>query len=189
MTKIKNNPIMKGASGMLGKTVVYRETKNGTLIMANKPRKSGSPTDQQLMTMLRFEEGAQYAKSQISDPITKAEYAAAGASKGRSAYQAAMTDFLSKPRLIECNTDGYTGVVGNFIDIRAIDDFKLVSVQVKIANAAGTVLEQGTAILQAQTAHYYRYTITVANANRVGTKVTVTLRDKPGNVVVTTKVL
>ena len=180
---------MKGASGMLGNTVVYREAKNGTLIMANRPKPSGYQTDKQILTMLRFEEGVQYAKAQMADPTSKAEYAAAGASKGRSAHQTAMTDFLKKPRMIECNTDGYLGVIGNFIDIKAIDDFKIMSVNVKITNAAGTVLEQGTATPQGQTGFSYRYTTTVANANRVGTKIAVTLRDKPGNVVIEIKVL
>ena len=38
MSKIMNNPIMKGASGMLGDVVVYREVR-GNLIMSNRPKR------------------------------------------------------------------------------------------------------------------------------------------------------
>jgi hypothetical protein len=189
MTKIKNNPIMKGASGMLGKTVVYRESKDGTLIMANKPKKSGIVTDQQLIVMSRFEEASQYAKAQLLDPTSKAEYTAAGISKNRSAYQVAMSDYLKKPKMLECDTAAYTGLVGDIINVRALDDFKITSVQVRITSATGVLIEQGTAVSQALTPHIYRYAATAANATLHGTKVVVTLRDKPGNATVTEKVL
>jgi len=189
MSKIKNNPIMKGASGMLGKTVVYRQSKDGSVVMANKPRTSGYFTDKQLLVQSRFEAASQYANAQIKDPVSKAEYAAAGASKNRSAHQAAMTDYLRKPRMIDCNTDNYTGVVGTTIDVTAFDDFKLTSVQVKILSATGTVIEQGTAVSQTLTPSIYRYTATAANSTLRGSKIVVTLRDKPGNTTVTEKVL
>lgn len=189
MSKIKNNPIMKGASGMLGKTVVYRQTKDGTTIMANKPKKTGVVTDKQLIIQAKFEEAAQYAAAQMKDPASKAEYAEAGASRNRSAHQAAMTDYLRKPRVLELNTDAYNGIIGDTINIRAFDDFKITSVQVRINSAAGVLIEQGAAMLLALTANHYRYTTTAANATRPGTRITVTLRDKPGNVTTSEKVL
>jgi len=39
MSKINNNPLLNGVSGMLGDVVVYRQVRGG-VIMANKPKKT-----------------------------------------------------------------------------------------------------------------------------------------------------
>ena len=53
MTKIKNNPLLKGASGMLGDVVVYRQVKGG-VVMANKPKPPTSVSADQLEVQTKF---------------------------------------------------------------------------------------------------------------------------------------
>jgi hypothetical protein len=180
MTKIKNNPIMKGASGMLGDVVVYREHR-GTLIMSNRPKKRDVITPQQELVKSRFLRAVQYAKKQIADPITKAEYQPSPQSRITSAYAAAVADYLSAPVITVVDAGKYGGAVGDKIFIRATDDFKVMSVQVSISQPDGTLIEQGDAILEADAAEEYIYTATVATLKAPGMKVLVTVHDKPGN--------
>lgn len=188
MTKIKNNPLMKGASGMLGDVVVYRELR-GDIIMANRPRRREELTEAQRLLKTRFLRGVQYAKKQMSDPVTKAEYATGITDRKFSAFNVALTDYLSAPKVYLIDTATYQGNVGDIISVNASDDFKVVSLQVAIYRSTGELIEQGNAVLQPDTTDDWRYTATVANATLAGTKVVVTVRDKPGNATIAEKVL
>lgn len=188
MSKIKNNPIMKGASGMLGDVVVYREVR-GNLIMSNRPRKRQVLTPHQEATKSRFMRAVQYAKKQVADPASKALYQPAPLSKFTSAYTRAITDYLNAPVISLIDTTMYAGTVGDEIFIRAYDDFQLVSVVVSVYNAAGDLLEQGVPVLLENATDDYVYRATVVNGELPGTKVRVILRDRPGNTTVGEKIL
>ncbi len=188
MSKIKNNPIMKGASGMLGDVVVYREVR-GNVIMSNRPKKSGVLTPHQETARSRFLRAVQFAKRQTANPVTKAEYQPDANSRFFSAYSRAMADYLSSPIIHNIDASRYGGVIGDEVLIRATDDFKVTLVNVSIFSAGGNLLEQGDAVLLQDAVEDYVYTATVANAALPGTKVLVTVRDKPGNLTVEEKVL
>jgi hypothetical protein len=93
MPKINNNPIMKGARGMLGGVVVYRQFR-GMTIMSNRPRKPKVITPHQQKIKSRFLLAVEYAKKQIADPVLKARYQPDPGSKFTSAYVAAIADYL-----------------------------------------------------------------------------------------------
>jgi hypothetical protein len=93
MPKIDNNPIMKGASGMLGGVVVYRQFR-GMTIMSNRPKKAKVITPHQQAIKSRFLLAVEYAKKQIADPVLKAKYEPDPGSKFTSAYVAAIADYL-----------------------------------------------------------------------------------------------
>lgn len=57
-------------------------------------------------------------------------------------------DFLSAPVIKTINMQKYTGTIGEVITIRAVDDFRVIGVQVTIYAADGSLLEQGAAIAQ-----------------------------------------
>lgn len=98
MPKINNNPIMKGARGMLGGVVVYRQFR-GMTIMSNRPRKPKVITPHQQKIKSRFLLAVEYAKKQIADPVLKARYQPDPGSKFTSAYVAAIADYLRKMKL------------------------------------------------------------------------------------------
>jgi hypothetical protein len=95
MPKINNNPIMKGARGMLGGVVVYRQFR-GMTIMSNRPKKSKVITPHQQAIKSRFLLAVEYAKKQIADPELKAKYEPDPGSKFTSAYVAALADYLRR---------------------------------------------------------------------------------------------
>lgn len=188
MSKIKNNPIMKGASGMLGDVVVYRQLRD-KLVMSNRPRKRSTLTPHQVATKLKFMRAVQYAKTQVANPVTKAEYEPNENSRFTSAYSAALADFLGAPTVVGIDATQYAGVVGNTIMLIASDNFRVVTVRVAIYSPAGVLLEQGDALLLPGLAEEFSYTATAANATVAGSKVIVTVRDKPGNTTTQEKVL
>jgi signal peptidase I len=180
MSKIINNPIMKGVSGMLGDVVVFREYR-GTTIMSNRPKKSGVLTPQQEVSKSNFMRAVNYAKKQVADPITKAEYQPSSQSKMSSAYTAALTDYLTAPTIHEIDVAWYNGAIGDSIVMRASDDFKVMSVDVTILLPNGALAEQGAAILIPDSVDQYEYKATTAQMKAAGMKVIVTVKDKPGN--------
>jgi len=188
MAKIKNNPIMKGVSGMLGKVVVYRQVR-GNVIMCNRPKKRKVLTQQQEQTKARFLRAVQYAKKQVAAPEIKALYEPKQNSKFTSAYAAAVGDYLSSPTIHMVDTTAYNGKVGDPILIKASDNFMLTSVHISIFNSSGYLLEQSELVLQQDSAEDYVYTTTVANAIVRGTQIIVSVRDRPGNITTEEKVI
>lgn len=173
---------MKGASGMLGDVVVYRKQR-GELVMANRPTKRSVLTPAQELAKSKFMRAVLYAKKQVADPVTKAEYQPGPNSRYGSAYAAAVADYLKAPQIDAVITSAYQGIAGNEIVVRATDNFKIVSVHVAVFKADGSLLEQGDALLNDATVDEFIFKATIANAQVTGTKVLVTVRDKPGNIV------
>lgn len=180
MSKIQNNPLLKGASGMLGKVVVYREVR-GKVIMANRPKKSATLSEHQEASKSRFLKAVQYARKQLATEQTKAEYATGITLSKHSAYLVAVTDYLTSPQVNVIDASLYKGIAGNTITVRATDDFKVAKVEVMIIGSNGTLIEQGQAVLQPDTFDEWIYTITNANAALTGTKIIASATDKPGN--------
>ena len=179
---------MKGASGMLGDVVVYRKQR-GELVMSNRPTRRTVLTPNQELAKSKFMRAVRYAKKQVADPVTKAEYQPGPNSRYVSAYAAAVADYLKAPQINSVITSGYQGVIGNEIVVRATDNFKVVSVHVMVSKADGSVIEQGDAVLNVASIDEFIFKATVANAQVAGTKVLVTVRDKPGNLVTQSIVL
>ncbi len=189
MSKIQNNPLLKGASGMLGNVVVYREIR-GKVVMSNRPRKrSGPVTPEQEAFRSKFLRAVQYARKQLESPATKAEYEAGITGSKFSAYIVALTDYLKAPVVNEVDISRYKGAVGDPILIRATDDFKVILVQVSVIGPDGALLERGEAVLQPDTFDDWRFAATVVNPSLAGTKIVVTAHDKAGNVTTAEKVV
>lgn len=181
MAKITNNPALFGASGKFGDIMVFRQLRGKTVFSYNK-EKTGELSEKQLEVKARFNEAVTYAKTKIQDPLIKAEYEAKLGDKFTSAYSVAMADFLRVPEIKNINLVSYNGQVGDKILIRAVDDFKVVSVSVLITNPEGTIVESGSAILM-DNGLDWEYTTTVANPTYLGDKIRVQATDLPGNVV------
>jgi len=189
MSKIQNNPLLKGASGMLGKVVVYREVR-GKTVMANRPRKrSGPASPEEELRRSKFLRAVQYARRQMSSPVTKEEYAKGITERKFTAYLVAVADYMSPPVIGNIDVSQYRGVVGDSIAIRAADDFKVVLVQVSVIAPSGSLIEFGEAKLQADTFDDWRFLAAMANGELIGTKIVVAAQDKAGNVTTSEKIL
>ncbi len=182
MAKSIENFVMQGASGKVGKMLVFRQRADQTII-AKRPKKNNKPaTEAQLEFRDRFTEASLYAKSAISNPVLKGEYQAK-AKPGQSAYNVAFADYLKAPQLRKVMADSYNGQLGDTVAFRIIDNFKLQSVTIRIIGAANELIEQGVATLS-ENGLDWQYTTTAVNPSVLGTNLEVTATDTPGNVVV-----
>ena len=98
MAKLIKNTVMQGVSGIIGKTLIFWQMKNGTTVIAMRPKPRTKPiTPAEAATHERFKEAAHIAKKRALDPILRAQYLAK-AKPGQSAYLVALTEYLNAPK-------------------------------------------------------------------------------------------
>lgn len=178
-----NAMIWRETSGSVGKELTITKKRSGS-IQIGKHRRANTvdPTEKQLDVQSKFKMGTLYAKSVMGDPVLLPLYqeAARKANKDQSAYNLALRDVFKAPEIRSISAGQYTGAIGSTIAVRAIDDFKVASVKVAITNAAGVVIEQGDALLQANGLDWL-YTATVLNDGVQGSVISVSAKDLPAN--------
>jgi hypothetical protein len=186
MGSVKENLLTKGFSGRIGDEIVFRQVGNRTMF-AKRPRKRSTLTPGQTAHQQQFQNAVYYAKSALMDPAAKSVYQdMAKEANLRSAYNAAVTDFLKEPKIASVYTDNYKGVAGAVLFIAAVDMFKIQSVIVTIKRADGTVIETGQAVRDQEN---WKYVTTQPNASIPGTKIIVQAKDRPGKQATFEKVL
>jgi hypothetical protein len=183
MAKIKDNLLVRGASGKVGKQFVYRKRGDDTFITRMPTTdKNAKATEQQEKVRDLFAAAAGYATGAISDPKLKAQYQKKAKTKaGRTAYNVAFRDYLKAPVVKSIDTSTYKGTVGTAIVIDARDDFRVVEVFVSIKTAAGVLVEEGNAILDPIDRNKWIYKATQNNATLAGSVIQATAKDLPGN--------
>ena len=177
-----NNSLVTGKlRGSLGKELVFREWEGKTVVAKAPKSREGNPSPKQAKIQEQFLFGTRYARGIIQNPDKgMAEAYAAVLRPRQNVYSRALEDFLSPPDVKSINARNYKGTVGDKIAVRAIDDFRVVSVQVQIVAANGTLLEEGNAELNANGIDY-TYTVTQANNLLAGSKIIAIATDVPGN--------
>lgn len=186
MGKIKKNVITKGFSGKYNDDLVFRQVDDQT-VFARKAENNAEPTERQREVRDRFAEASIYASGAIDNPQTGPDYEQLAKLQGvKSAYIAALTDFLTEPEITSVFTKAYTGAAGSTINMTSRYPYKITGIDVSILNADGSVLEAGAAI---QRASKWRYTTTMANVQVQGTKFVLKARDRVGHESVLEKVL
>ena len=188
---VNENLLTKGFSGKIGDEIVFRQvkTRTGEVVtrFAKRPRKRDATTVREGEQRSVFQAAARYARTKLLYPDIKADYEMRAKLAGfKSAYVAAMTDFLKEPSITQIDTDLYKGVVGEVIWIISLDDFKIQKMTVTLQRPDGSVLESGEAVLEVGK---WKYVTTQANANPAGTKVKALAVDRPGKVAVLEVVL
>ena len=171
--------VVRGLKGKFADQVVFKKS-NGHSVMANVPAKSDKKASEaQEKTRDKFRMAANYAKHAIQNPELLAFYKAA-AQNGQSAYSAALSDFLTAPKVYTLDVSEYNGKQGSTIAVRAIDAYSLKEVNVSIKAAGGSILEEGPAVLDSN-GNFWNYTATKDADPVVGTVVRATAKDNPGN--------
>ncbi|MGA3014115.1 MAG: hypothetical protein ABSD71_08770 [Bacteroidales bacterium] len=177
-----NNLITKNFHGRIG-DIVLRWV-GGRSVMSKRPDCSKvvkSPA--QLANQDRFRKGVKYGQAAKRDP-ERYEFYRKKKKSHQSAYNAAISDFLLKPKIESIDIGGYVGVQGNMIGIKAWDKYKVESVSVLIMNRMGHVIEKGTAVARPfSEGREWNYKATMENLSYQGGKVLVWVTDLPGNVV------
>ena len=180
-----DNVITKKYHGMMG-GIVFR-CRGDMSIMSKRPDCSKVvKTKAQQANMKRFAAATVYRKMVLNDPMLREKYA-----KKKKMYQsirnAAISDFMSKPKVQTIDVKDYKGLPGNEIRISARDRFKFEAVIVTIFNILGQVLESGRAVaMPLSDGMEWVYKATVMNSSYKGSRVVVRVSDLPGNVVIET---
>ena len=179
MASSQQNVITHGMSGKLGDIIVFSQ-RNGKTIVSKAPTRKAELSDKQKQHFEHFQQATIYAKAALQDPARKAQYEQTAARKeGVTSYNVAVADLIRAPKIEEINLSSYHGNVGDIIVVRAVDDFKVVSVAVAIYNSDGTLVEQGNALNN--NGPLWVYTATVNNPNLSGDKIVVRATDLPDN--------
>ena len=182
MAKFKNsNAITHGLSGKFADVLVFRQRAGETFIGKIPASRTGELTDKQIQVQERFQEGAVYAKKALADPATKALYEAA-VPNGQTAFNVALGDYCSSPEIKQVDVTGYKGAVGDTIMVKAIDNFMVKAVKLRIEKLDGTLIEAGDAVQDAMNGNKWNFTAAVANALITGIKVIAEASDLPGNI-------
>jgi len=182
MAKSFDNEVMAGASGRVGKMLVFRQRGDQTVI-ARKPRKrrDGKPFSQdQLQMQNRFLDASLYARKAIENPELKAAYQAK-ANVNQTAYNVAFKDYFTAPTVRRLDDRAYTGVVGDLLSILIKDVLKVTEVMVEIQDEEGALVEAGYAESVDSQGIEWFYTATVNNENYSGSSFSISMVDTPGN--------
>ncbi len=165
MAIIVDNLLTKGISGTFGKTIVFKQWRNKTIIANySKPTKKHSET--QKANRSKFRDAANWAKATLKDPEQKTYYQEKARKLGLpNAYTAAITDYMRKPQTTpEPNTNGTTyrvykndfGIKQTEVQIRAGNEI----IETKIID----VNEEGVCIVERHLAEGVQTRLLVTDA-------------------------
>jgi hypothetical protein len=157
---IANNALLKGARGRLG-GVVFQPWGDKVIVRSAPTRRKVPASKQsglQQLTRFNFKNATIYAKEVTRDPEKKAYYARKAKVIGvRSAYSAAISDFMRGLTIESVDTRGFKGKVGGQIKVTVRKkDFAAKEVTVSLKTIAGKMIEQGKAAMHSNGAWIYR---------------------------------
>jgi hypothetical protein len=179
MAKVLDNVILHGISGKIGDMVLVRRMHNGDYVVGKAPkvRKGREATLAQKDHQERFRQAVLYAKGAKDNP----EYKALGKSRGMSSFNVATADFFHAPEILSVDVSAYSGAHNQAIAITTVDDVKVASVGVVLAQDDDTVIEKGQATPSLKDPRVWTYTTTV-NAPSPSVKVLIDVADLTGQV-------
>lgn len=179
MAKSRDNVVMQGASGKIGRNLVFRQKGDQTII-AKTPRKVTGriATEKQKAVQIRFYDASQYAKRAMLDPLLKEAYAAK-ANINQSAYNVAFKDHFNDPEVRRLDDRAYKGEIGDIININIKDIMKVTEVSVEILDQGNTAVESGLATPTDSSNSEWTYTATAANVDYQNAKFNITMLDTP----------
>lgn len=180
MAYVKRSIFWQGISGTVGDTLTFRVRKGRTFVSVKRGPSTKPPTEAQQEANKRFVMASLFAQDAMKDPAIKALYQKA-AKGGQTAYNVAVRDAMSPPVIGWIDVGGYKRTLGDIITIKARDVIAPRSVTVIIFSQAGTILEQGDAVIKTNDSRFWIYTVTTANAIISGNRLVVTATDLPGN--------
>lgn len=172
---------MKGASGHWQGEFVYKQRADNTFI-AGMPTvdPKRKVTDKQDDVIQLFGSASIYAATVMHNPELK-KYYDSKASGSKSAYNIAVSDFATYPKISSIVTTRYTGMPGSEIAVAATKkNTKVTEVKVSIFSPAGVLIEEGKAVLNNRKLRRWYYATTQNNPVLPGTKIIAVAKDLPG---------
>jgi len=184
MGKVRANNALTVVQGKVG-NLSFAHYRDGRIIVRKTPEARTHFTPGQLAQQQRLARATLFVRALKLNAAAYAIYKNAALIRRKRACDLAMSDYLCAPVIRDIDLTAYTGSAGESIAIEAFDSFLVQAVFVAIAQADGTVLEEGQAVLDERTARWC-YSVQ-ENARRPQTlTVTATASDPAGNQVVQT---
>lgn len=182
MAKSRDNVVMQGASGKVGRNLVFRQRGDQTII-AKRPRitEGREATEKQQQVQNRFLNASLYAKKAIQDPELKNAYQMK-ANINQSAYNVAFKDFFTRPEVRLLSDGTYEGNVGDEITFLVRDTLKVTQVEFEILDQDEVVIESGFAEPTDEDNTGWRYTASVENVDYANAIYRITMLDTPKNI-------
>ncbi len=180
MAKVKDNVMVKGFSGTIGKQLTFRQIGGETFVSNYQKAPAVPATEKKQAAQTRFGIATAYARRAVKDPELKAMYQAF-VKGGQRAFNIAMIDALNAPAVESIQAENYQGHVDDQIVVRATDDFKVVTVKVSIYNKSGDLIEEGNAVVQNVEEMKWLYKVQQENHGLAGSKFVAVATDLPGN--------
>jgi hypothetical protein len=179
-----NNVITKHFHGRIGDVVLRWVA--GKSVMSKRPDCSKVvKSAAQLANQAKFGKASEYSKAVKNDPQRSEDYREKKKkTKYKDVYHAAMSDYMTKPKVQKVELTGYRGHQGNVIRISAWDKFRVETVSVMILNKMGQLIEKGPAVARTFSGNReWDYIATVENIDYKSCRILVQVKDRPGNVV------
>jgi hypothetical protein len=124
----------------------------------------------------KFAEASMFATSALANPQASIDYKVMAQLQGlKSAYLAAVSDYLTQPEIAGIVTSGYRGKVGDIITITSKVPYKITEIDIRILGADGLMLESGNAVAREPK---WRYIISTANPQVKGSRIVLVARDR-----------
>lgn len=176
MAEAKDNIVTHGLRGKLGDLIVFKRYGDRTIVSKIPDMSRVKKSAKQKVENNKFREAALYARSQMADPVAKAEYTAKIKGMQR-AYNLAIADFYNPPEIRKVDITNF--FQNKKVIINAVDDFKVVRVSLEAYDANGTLIEAGEAQELAEFVWEYNFLKDYDTEDLY--KLTVYAWDKPGN--------
>jgi hypothetical protein len=159
MTKVRFKGPIGGFSGAMD-GMVFADNGDRTVAYIRKARK-GEKSEAELERDENWAEARAYASSvKESNPDLWAVYQQVGRERKVSPFALAVGDYLKPPSFRSLDLKNYKGQVGDPIQIHAVDNIGLASVQVSIDRQDGDSVESGTAVEMGARTGFWTYKAT-----------------------------
>src|SRR5688500_15515920 len=182
MAKVRNNILTNGLSLLLDDQIVFRNDDSGCTILDMRPSVYGERVCNaaQLAHQEAFRQAIVFAKTAKNNPV----YVAKAEGTVKSAYNVAVEDWFGQPVVLDIDISGWTGQIGQTINVKAQDNVNVTSVQMMIRenNGSATTLEQGEAVQSEIDGLMWAYTTTTLVPMTAGTRLDASARDLPRNI-------
>ena len=177
MGKIGKNSIVHGFSGAIDENLVVRQVGKQTFFSRRNPVKKPQ-SEHQKVNRNRFAEANLIALSELKKPEASLVYDMMARLQGlKTPHHAAVSDYLSDPKIGSIKVEKYKGNVGDVIGICPQMLYKIIAIDVRISRMDDTLIEEGKAVHDGLN---WKYTATMANPEASGSVVALIAYDRFG---------
>ena len=179
MAKVISTPTA-AFRGKLG-GMVFSQQPDGTTTVRSAWQKAGRSTPGEKKSQHRMTLGNLYVRGVLKDPAAVAEYAPVAERRKVRVRDAAMSDYMTDPVILDVDANWYHGQPGDAILVITGDDFKVVHVSVVLRSSSGPRVEEGSATPQGASSQVWTYAAQTQRAQGEELIIEVTATDRCGN--------